>query len=241
VKRLLVGFAAAAFCAVALGAATASAKSAWTLTLTVDPSTFAVNDGTDVSGQLLNPAGKGMAGGDVTIYWFDGHGCSGDPLVSFPETTGDDGFYEHAFTVSPAGDYSVASQAVAGEKYVDSPCVDVTVTSATPEPSPAPATQQRGEIGMFLCYSKWQVVPGVWPFGKAEQLMKAGGYWLPYAVPGNVAFGTNMGDYHLVCNVASTQSVSGSFLGAGVNVYSPDIAKAMIGDTFGPFYPVVGG
>jgi len=94
---------------------------------------------------------------------------------------------------------------------------------------------------VFLCYSKWQVEPGVWSFDTAKSLMDGGGYWMPYAVPDTVPYGTNIGGYHLVCNIASTQSVNGSMLGAGADVYSPDVAKAVIGDAFGPFYPVVGG
>lgn len=167
-----------------------------------------------------------------------GHGGHGGPSwpVTYKPSGEDDGVY--SFDIKPAdftdevGDFSLKASA---DNVEDSDCFVLQVTANQTESAP------RGPIGVFLCYSKYQVVPGVWPFGMAQQLMAGGGYWLPYAVPGTVPFGTNIGNYHLICNPASTQSANGSVLGAGENVYSPDVAKAAIGDAFGPFYPVVGG
>ena len=51
----------------------------------------------------------------------------------------------------------------------------------------------------FLCYSKFNDVPGVWPDEEAQALLDEG-YWSPTAVDGNVDGGTNIGGYHLVCN-----------------------------------------
>jgi len=51
----------------------------------------------------------------------------------------------------------------------------------------------------FLCYSKFNDVPGVWPDEEAQSLIDEG-YWSPTAMDGNVAGGTNIGAYHLVCN-----------------------------------------
>jgi hypothetical protein len=53
--------------------------------------------------------------------------------------------------------------------------------------------------GVFLCYSKFQTEPGVWPQDQAMDLL-AEGYWPPVAVAGNVEGGPNVGAYHLVCN-----------------------------------------
>lgn len=53
---------------------------------------------------------------------------------------------------------------------------------------------------IFLCYSLYQVQPGVWPSSTAAALIKLG-YWEPTAVDGNVAGGTNVGKYNLQCNV----------------------------------------
>lgn len=52
---------------------------------------------------------------------------------------------------------------------------------------------------VFLCYSKSSDVPGVWPVGQAQDLID-GGYWAPAAMAGIVDGGTNIGNFHLVCN-----------------------------------------
>jgi hypothetical protein len=52
---------------------------------------------------------------------------------------------------------------------------------------------------VFLCYSKFNDVPGVWPAAEAQALMDDG-YWSPEAVEGTLDGGTNIGGYHLVCN-----------------------------------------
>lgn len=70
----------------------------------------------------------------------------------------------------------------------------------------------------FLCYSAFQDNPGVWSMPVATQLLGQG-YWSPYAVPGNVAGGTNIGGYHLTCNLASGQSASDSSLGGAGETY----------------------
>ena len=57
--------------------------------------------------------------------------------------------------------------------------------------------------GVFLCYSKFQVLPGNWPVDQAALLLKEG-YWYPDALPGNVPGGPNLGKYHLVCNATGT-------------------------------------
>jgi hypothetical protein len=83
---------------------------------------------------------------------------------------------------------------------------------ATPE---AAAAVPRGEEGIFLCYSKFQVDPGVWTFSTAQTLLAGGGYWKPYAVLGPGS-STHMGYYSLVCNPgkvaasAPTAAVDGS-------------------------------
>lgn len=79
----------------------------------------------------------------------------------------------------------------------------------------------------FLCYSAFQDNPGVWPMPVATQLLSSG-YWSPYAVPGNVAGGTNIGGYHLSCNLATGQSASDSSLGGAGETYGagdkPDVS-----------------
>jgi hypothetical protein len=52
--------------------------------------------------------------------------------------------------------------------------------------------------GIFLCYSRYQVDPGVWGIDLAPGLL-AGGYWKPVAVAG-IQSATRLGAYSLVCN-----------------------------------------
>jgi hypothetical protein len=95
------------------------------------------------------------------------------------------------------------------------------------------AAEQRPENGIFLCYSTYQVTPGVWPEGQAKALVDDG-YWLPYAVAGTDPGGTTLGAFHLVCNPAQTQSVGGTFVGGDGSVLGP-----VYRGTFG-VYPVAG-
>lgn len=93
---------------------------------------------------------------------------------------------------------------------------------------------------VFLCYSKFQGDPGTWSANQALQLMSEG-YWAPMAVIGNLEGGTNIGAYHLVCNVPSTALVFASssdgdslYIGAdGTRVGGA--AAGMAG-----YYPVLG-
>lgn len=89
----------------------------------------------------------------------------------------------------------------------------------------------------FLCYSAFEDNPGAWPIDTAAQLLTQG-YWAPYAVPGNVAGGTNVGGYHLTCNIASTQSAGDSTLGGAGETYGAG-AKSEVSDVPG-HYPIVG-
>ena len=93
---------------------------------------------------------------------------------------------------------------------------------------------ERPANGVFLCYSSFQDQPGMWPEPEARALF-AEGYWLPFAVAGKQVDGTNVGGFHLSCNVAATQSVSDTLLGGDGTVLG-----ALYKGNFG-LYPVVGG
>jgi hypothetical protein len=108
------------------------------------------------------------------------------------------------------------------------------------------------ESSSFLCYSAYQVEPGVWPVSQAETLYSTFGYWQPFALKGNVTGGTNLGAYHLTCNLApgsvlarATATSSGTlgdgiqheYVGSGGAVYGVDLHDAMA-NTLG-FYPLV--
>jgi hypothetical protein len=88
-------------------------------------------------------------------------------------------------------------------------------------------------VNIFLCYSVFQTEPGVWPKPQALALLQQG-YWLAYAVPGNVPGGTNIGGFHLVCNLAAGQAAGDSFVGGDGTVLGP----AYAGDA--GLYPKVG-
>ena len=103
--------------------------------------------------------------------------------------------------------------------------------AAAPLPPPPPPD------GAFLCYSAFQDNPGVWPMPVATQLLSQG-YWSPYAIPGNVAGGTNIGSYHLTCNLATGQSASDSTLGGAGETYGAG-EKSDVSDVPG-HYSIVG-
>jgi hypothetical protein len=89
-----------------------------------------------------------------------------------------------------------------------------------PAAQPAPP-----EAGVFLCYSKFQTIPGVWPASEAKLLLTQG-YTLPQVVQGNVAGGTNMGTFHLACNqpsVVATPTIAG-YIGSDGTIFGPGFA-----------------
>jgi len=102
----------------------------------------------------------------------------------------------------------------------------------------APATPPQVD-NVFLCYSTFSNVPAVFPAPVAAALLKGGGYWTPYAVPGKADGGTNIGGYHLVCNLASGQAAGSNTLGGagevdGANT-KPDVTNVA------GYYPIIGG
>lgn len=237
-KRLLIAFAAAVLATLALGAATAKAAdgAAWALTLNVSQTTIPLS-GSAVASGALTSEGTGVAGQQIYVDVFAGGGCE-DYLGSYSGAMTDvSGLYD--YDIAPAdfadgtGTYSVQASTESYEAVSD--CIDITVATKVAPKEPV------SEVGVFLCYSKWQVEPGVWPYGTAMALLKGGGYWLPYAVPGNPDYATNLGKYHLVCNLAATQSVSTTVMHSGGEVWSADYAKVIFGDAVGPLYPVVSG
>ena len=110
----------------------------------------------------------------------------------------------------------------------------VTVTFV-PAPPPAPAAPPvvRDPDGAFLCYSRFQVDPGVWPEKEAAALL-ANGYWRPTAVPGAVS-ATRLGPYSLVCNPPNVaRVVEHGFVDDG------GVRLAGVGDPWLGLYPLAG-
>jgi hypothetical protein len=147
---------------------------------------------------------------DITLWRAKSHGNC-EQVGGSRGTLSTDGSGLGSFTFSTnlaSGSYFVTAHN--GNGYNDSLIVDLTVASARAQAAPAGAPS-----GIFLCYSKFQMDPGVWGEGTAPLLLAAG-YWLPYAIAGNVDDGTNVGGYHLTCNLTGTQKTLGGFVdGAG--------------------------
>jgi hypothetical protein len=208
------------------GLAAAAAASACGLgTLAVDDSSSLVAPGTVV----LDASGLARDN-DYTVWEFQGSGCDGDTIGSQDGTTPVEGnSFSVTFSGLAAGTYSyVVGYDGEGEGDATN-CVDVTIGShgAAPELTNA-----------FLCYSADQGNPGVWPMAVAKDLLKSGGYWSPYAVQGNVDGGTNVGGYHLTCNLASSQSAGDSTLGGAGEVDGAS-TKPDVTDVAG-YYPIAG-
>jgi hypothetical protein len=114
---------------------------------------------------------------------------------------------------------------------------DFTFISVGAGPCIRPAAPQVDNV--FLCYSTFSNVPAVFPAPVAAALLKGGGYWTPYAVPGTADGGTNIGAYHLVCNLASGQAAGSNTLGGAGEV---DGANTKPNTTNVPgYYPIIGG
>jgi hypothetical protein len=76
---------------------------------------------------------------------------------------------------------------------------------------------------VFLCYSSFQTIPGVWTLADAATLVSLG-YTEAEAVAGNVDGGINVGDYHLVCNASGADT--GFAVGDNGDLYGPDYGPA---------------
>lgn len=191
----------------------------WSITLGVAPEIVHTPAAVTWTGTLLHN-GEPAASTDVDIRVYSGSVCEGDTLTTWPVTTDENGNFTY---VEPnwVDDGFPAFSFIAvlhGNDAVRSDCVAMSVNTGVKPVIPTAVVPQVNSV--FLCYSAFQVEPGVWPLSEAQKLY-ALGYWQPYAVPGNVEGGTNIGAYHLVCNLATGQSVGTGLVGGGGHVYGP--------------------
>jgi len=97
------------------------------------------------------------------------------------------------------------------------------------------ATFVKAENNVFLCYSKWQVDPGVWPLSEARALFGSG-YWRPFALRGSYSkTRPGGGEFTLACNLPAGMSVrepSGTIDNGGV-LYTNSPFVSGLG-----FYPI---
>jgi hypothetical protein len=142
-------------------------------------------------------------GGAYTAEGLFGGG-SGAPQ-SLLDSLGNLGVIVSLFPIPGGVFHQVAAGACAvAPDPTPTPTPTATPAAASPHADPGPP---RGEEGIFLCYSKFQVDPGVWEYSLAQQLLAGGGYWKPYAVLGTDS-STRFGAYSLVCNPGKvTQSL----------------------------------
>jgi hypothetical protein len=112
---------------------------------------------------------------------------------------------------------------------VSAPAAPLAPLSASKCQGPPP--DDAAPDGIFLCYSKFQLLPGVWPQDQAAELL-AEGYWYPSAVKGNVEGGPNLGAYHLVCNATGTPTEM--FVNQNGEVVGKDYADGNLG-----YYPLL--
>jgi len=190
---------------VALGVFAGTAAAATrVVTLTAVPNPAVTNGAVTFSGTVTDD-GVGVAGLAVTATQYDDSACTIPTLGGSFDfgTTDANGDYSHVLIASvPPGHYFFQTSVTGAV----SPCFDAGVIA------PAKPAQPTN---VFLCYSKFQGDPSVWPMPTATKLMGQG-YWQPFAISGHVAGGTNVGTtahpYHLVCNLSGSQADTGKYV-----------------------------
>jgi hypothetical protein len=213
-RRLIALLAGVAALSLAAFAGTASAAQVNLITLAANHSSVAVGQSVTFTGAYTTN-GNGHTNATIQIIYWSGASCTPTDeynVLSGTLTTNSSGVFAVSIYANSAGTYSFEAVTSLGNKdELRSACVTVKWANAA-------ATLPPPENNVFLCYSASQTDPGVWPISEAAALIKAG-YWSPYAVPGTVSGGTNVGGYHLVCNLATGQSAGTSVLGGAGEVY----------------------
>lgn len=244
-RRLLMlcaGVAATALvAATAAGTTSAQIVNNWQVAITAAPTTVASGHTIAINGVLSNAGGiSTVAGQTLTVNLYRGAGCVAAGFwTNWTETTDSTGAFSDGLTITAPGPYprlysiQVTGASSHGVIQATSNCVDLKVMAATWKSAVAPSPPSD----VFLCYSAFQTNPGVWSSSVAAALLKAG-YWSPYAVAGNVAGATNIGAYHLACNLATGQSAGTSTLGGAGEVIGADAKTAVTGVP--GFYPIIG-
>ena len=181
----------------------------YVLTLRVNGGLSAVipDGGTVMYSGAYTDNGDPVSGSSVSLTVYGGYMCTGSPVFGPTSyfTTDSGGLFSALSGATSTGQYS--AQVNVGS--TESNCVNVGVGKVTPPPA-ASVTLPPQENNVFLCYSAFQTTPGVWNVKEAPGLI-AQGYWHPYAVAGNVEGGTNIGTYHLTCNLATGQAAGQQF------------------------------
>jgi hypothetical protein len=179
-----------------------SAKAATVKSYCIDNATASVSNAT-LTGivQQFQLDGFAAAGGAYTL---ETPFSTGDPNASLLDGLSSLGRITSAFPLTGGLFHPVIAGACAAPVVTPTP----TDTPATTPAADAASAAARGQEGIFLCYSKFQVDPGAWDYSQASQLLAGGGYWRPSAVLGSTGSSTTLGAYTLVCNPGGATSAS---------------------------------
>jgi hypothetical protein len=220
-KRLLIAIA-TAFAFAAFAAAAASAD-AFTFS---GPTTATVDQSLTYSGQLVGYTDP------LAVYVYNTT-CDvsntmppEEAIATLPATPDSTGLYSVVFTPSATGTYSLWAGVNTGGTWGTWPwsdCVDLTVAAA---PVVVPAVPSAEIASSYLCWNREMVNPVAYIDKTADQMWKTGNYLEPQAILGNVAGGTNLGAYHLVCNAPATMHQTDLGLGGSGEVYSAEVMAA---------------
>jgi hypothetical protein len=82
-----------------------------------------------------------------------------------------------------------------------------------------PARPSDEVASSYLCWNKEMVDPVAYIDAGSDRMWQTGKYLKPQAVFGNVARGTNIGAYHLVCNMAGVLHETGQAIGGSGEIY----------------------
>lgn len=179
--------------AVVVGVVVAAATTGVARAAQGDPAGYYVN-----CVQQTQVAPSDEAGVEQAVDSFLAGGSSAPSYTDYPGTS----LTFADLVLSPT--YSISKRPFAGSHFFGT----VSRTPCTSQPN------------IFLCYSKFQVEPGVWVNTQARTL-EGQGYWLPFAVKGT-STRTRLGSYSLVCNLPAPLQTTGAMIdGAGNVVTDP--------------------
>lgn len=203
--KLRISLIVAGCVAVAAVIGAGSAKAATVKSYCIDNATVSVSNAT-LTGivQQFQLDAFANAGGAYTLAT---PFSTGDPNASLLDGLSSLGRITSAFPLTGGLFHPVVAGACAVPVVTPTPTPTDT-PATTPDSSSAGSTSApQGPENIFLCYSKFQVDPGVWSLADATQLVAGGGYWKPSAVFGG-ASSTKVGFFNLVCNPGGATAAS---------------------------------